>query len=428
MPQDVYQHAVELLLLSTYSTRGEDGLETKFLVGPPGAPSRAKRISTNIFFRRRKLIRAALYVRESGPVYLRAMSINDICHLLTRVVIDNYEHLASETLFKKIDCSYAEHLSATTKAKLAIILSTSDIFSPTNALTLYPLVPVIIEDDFDSSSFFLIRPRSLNSARANLNESAITAEEFPPLHNWGGRKERPGSWLGVWSPIAQASNKMKSAILGAVALTPPHRYRHVFSMRSMFGGQCVLDAGGGYAVSFGQAHTPAMSEDIVIRHSDHAWLTILASKLSSTDNAMRRQIRALEYFYRAWPLDGPERFPWLFMALDAIFGDSSRATQAVIEAIGKTGETTFEYERLRLLLVLRASVIHGGAPDVYDSDKYHRYYEDYGDDPISDLGLIATACLRSTIFGNALVEHPDPYADLIRAYRNGTLDRRRDGS
>ncbi len=32
---------------------------------------------------------------------------------------------------------------------------------------------------------------------------------------------------------------------------------------------------------------------------------------------------------------------------------------------------------LKLLLKLRASVIHGGAPDVYDSEKYHRYLETY---------------------------------------------------
>jgi hypothetical protein len=74
-------------------------------------------------------------------------------------------------------------------------------------------------------------------------------------------------------------------------------------------------------------------------------------------------------------------------------------------------------------LSLRASVIHGGAPDVYDSDSYHRYYENYGDDPIRDLELIAARSLRSVIFAGALVEHPDPYADLIRDYREGKLDR-----
>lgn len=161
-----------------------------------------------------------------------------------------------------------------------------------------------------------------------------------------------------------------------------------------------------------------MSEDIIISQSDHDWLSRLALKLERTDDLTRRQIRALEYFYRAWPLDSHERFPWLFMTLDAIFGDSSRATQAVIDAIGQNGGTGFDYDRLRLLLRLRNSVIHGGAPDVYDSDRYHQYYEQYGDDPLYDLEVITAQCLRACIFEGALVEHPDPHADLIRAYND----------
>jgi hypothetical protein len=86
----------------------------------------------------------------------------------------------------------------------------------------------------------------------------------------------------------------------------------------------------------------------------------------------------------ARPLDAPERFPWLFIAPDAIFGGAGQATQAVVEAIGQHGDP----KRLRLLLSLRGSVFHGGAPDVYDSDSYYRYYENYGDNPIRDLELI----------------------------------------
>ena len=111
------------------------------------------------------------------------------------------------------------------------------------------------------------------------------------------------------------------------------------------------------------------------------------------------------------------------MALDAVFGDAGQATQAVVDAIGQRDDMNFDYRRLRLLLSLRASVIHGGAPDVYDSDSYYRYYENYGDDPIRDLELITARCLRFTIFGTALVEHPDPYADVIRAYKEEKFDR-----
>jgi hypothetical protein len=45
-------------------------------------------------------------------------------------------------------------------------------------------------------------------------------------------------------------------------------------------------------------------------------------------------MNALEYFHRAWPLPEVERFPVLFMALDAIFGDASQATASVVAAVG----------------------------------------------------------------------------------------------
>jgi hypothetical protein len=423
MSELIPSQAAQLLLLSIYKTRGEDGLICKFLFGPPGAPSWNQRLGTEIFFRRQPLVRAALFVRQSGPVYLKSMSVADIQSLLRSFVTANYGYLADETFLQRFDVSFNEHLSDKTKATFANALASSDIFNPSEELTLYPLVPVRIEDDFSSPPFFLIGPASLLE-QAGVPRSWLP-EQFPPFRDWKGRRETSSAWLGVRSPIIQASNKMKAAILGALALTPHPRYRHQFSMRAMFGGRLTIATDGQTVMSFGEQHTPGMSEDIVIRQADHAWLCVLAPKLLATESTDQRQVRALEYFYRAWSLDASERFPWLFMALDAIFGDSSRATNAVIEAIRRHDEGAFEPERLKMLLKLRASVIHGGAPDVYDSEKYHRYYERYGDDPIFDLELITAQSLRSTIFGNTLAEHAEPHAELIRAYKAGNFPPKR---
>jgi hypothetical protein len=424
MLESIVTNAGELLLSSMYRTRGEDGLVNKFLFGPPGAPPFARSLGTQVFFRQRQLVRAALFVRRSGPAYLKALSVSDIQSKLRKFVVENYGLVANETFLQQFDVSYNEHLSDPTRTQFVQALAASDIFQPHDDLSLYPLVPLKVAEDFWSPSFFLIRPSSLaNESTISQIGSSVRPEEFPPVADWDGKKERPGSWLGIRSPAIQASNKMKAAILGALALTPHPRYRHQFSMRAMFGGVFTLKADGGSVMSYGEHHTPGMSEDIVVRKSDHEWLAALSPKLLDVNGSVRRQVRALEYFYRAWPLDAPDRFPWLFMALDALFGDSSQATQAVIDAMGKHGEANFEYERLKLLLRLRASVIHGGAPDVYDSDKYHRYYEQYGDDPIFDLELITARCLRSEIFGGLLIEHPDPNADLIRAYREGRTGR-----
>ncbi len=81
--------------------------------------------------------------------------------------------------------------------------------------------------------------------------------------------------------------------------------------------------------------------------------------------------------------------------------------------------------RLRVILQLRGSVVHGRAPDVYDSSKYPKYYKKYKADPISDLELIAAACLRKTVFDDKLLVHVDPNADIIKeAQAAGRLPRR----
>lgn len=101
--------------------------------------------------------------------------------------------------------------------------------------------------------------------------------------------------------------------------------------------------------------------------------------------------------------------------MDSILGDPSRATQAIIDAVTKCGTAALPYERLRLLMSLRATVIHGGAPDVHDSGKYHQYYAAYGADPIVDVEKVAAECLRALIFEGLMVERPDRREEIRAA-------------
>jgi hypothetical protein len=104
------------------------------------------------------------------------------------------------------------------------------------------------------------------------------------------------------------------------------------------------------------------------------------------------------------------------MALEALFGDDNRATAAVIDGVNDT-IGPIDAKRLRALMLIRGSVIHGGAPDVYDSRKYARYYRTFGDDPIRDMGLVVAACLRARIFGGMLGEHSEPHQQMIEQQR-----------
>lgn len=150
--------------------------------------------------------------------------------------------------------------------------------------------------------------------------------------------------------------------------------------------------------------------DIVLTEADHGWLTIVSTLLGASDKQSRSQLRALEYFYRAWFLDPRERFPALCMSLDSLVGVSHGHTAEAVRYVKSAVDTAIDDNRLRLLMRVRGAVIHGAAPDVYDSEHYEKYYVDYETDPIRDLELIVAKCLRNAIFGTSLKYHADPNA------------------
>ena len=403
-----------MLLASMSKAMDDDGLRNSFFFGRPGAPVWDRRLGIEIYYSRKRVLDAVLFIRKYGPAHLRQMDVADIQSLLMDFVIENYWHLANETMFSNIGDRPFTVVSLATKHTLAEALVASTLFTPATELTLYPLQPVRVEADFDSGSFCFLRPASLTHKFLGIHErNLLLNDKFPPFLHEQGRKDHVEAWLGVRSPTQQASNKMKAVILGALALTLPLHERKMFSGRKVSGGRCTI-GGTGITESFGDAHVPALMNDATVTTQDHAWLLRVHALLISTQDQDRKYCRALEYFYRAWPLDPRQSFPLLFMALDSIFGDASRATQAVVDALTKHGPSEFAVARLKLLLKLRASVIHGGAPDVYDAEKYHRYLETYGDDPIRDIELIAAQCFRSVIFDNVLVERPDDRETMRR--------------
>ena len=288
----------------------------------------------------------------------------------------------------------------------------SDIFAPNNRTVLFPLVPVRVVSDFDSDPFFLVSPSSLDQGRlrAEVPWRDMNPTRFPPWPDWQGVARTPGAWLGTRSPTLSRSLRIRGAILGALALLPHPRQRYLFSGREMFGGWAI--AGEGWTTSIRtEGHTPRLMYDLVIEADDHAWLAILAQRLESVTKAARKEVNALEYFHRAWPYSEVERFPILFMALDAIFGDASHATAAVVDAVGSVMGPTYDSARLRQLLSLRAAVVHGGAPEVYDSRSYASYFRNYMEDPVRDLELITACCLSQVIFDGAQRNRPEPNYD-----------------
>lgn len=194
----VHKRAIELLLASMYCNAGEDGLYSSFFYGRQGSGRWEKRLGTTIYYSRKKLVRAVLYVRQHGPPYLRYLSVEDIWSMLTGFVIDNYWYLSEEAFFTRFPCSFAEYMSDSAKGKMAEALAASAIFNPIGHPTLFPLVIVRVETDFQSQAFFLCAPTSLPTSLGEEDWGRwMLPEQFPPTKSWKGKIEAPSSWLGV---------------------------------------------------------------------------------------------------------------------------------------------------------------------------------------------------------------------------------------
>ena len=403
---------VDLILSAVHNHVGEDGMLNSFLFSSdPDKPHWRKNLSTTIFFSLKGMTDAALFVRSHGPPYLQALSIEEIREKLEEFLKNNFHDVSRETSFQRFTESYADRVSEPTKEALARSLSVSLIFSPMDELSLFPLVPVEVEEKFTSGPFFLQAPDTLCMEFDPEFHRFLTPENFPPLGTERFPTRHPKAWLGIRSPIIQASIKIKSAILGATALTLPLNRRHMFSLRKMFGGVCTIN--NGTTISFGDPHTPPLASDLIIRRCDEDWLTILAAKLNSTAKNDRRYLRALEYYYRAWPLMPSERFPFLCMALDATYGEQGRVTKSIVDGVKSDLGAHIDEKRLYLLMKIRGDVIHGGAPDVYDSRNYRKYYQNYSVDPINDLDEVVTESLRRRVFRRTMVLQEGPNTGAI---------------
>ena len=70
-------------------------------------------------------------------------------------------------------------------------------------------------------------------------------------------------------------------------------------------------------------------------------------------------------------MDDSDRCFLLFMALDAIFGQDGSGFAAGMKAgIQETLKENIEENRLKALLRIRNTMLHGGAPDLFASSNY----------------------------------------------------------
>jgi hypothetical protein len=419
---NIYYESVEQLLSAIYAS-GQTYL-TSFIYEKPGKSLHSARMGTELHVKRREYLRAVLFIRKHGPSHLRVMSVPDLHSLVTNFIRDNYWLISAGEFSRDHKRSYAEQIDTKSKSDLADALRDSLLFNPINKLTLFPLTAILIKDKFVCPSFFLMSPNdiTIDQSPLGIQSPKIEPTHFPPVLESNVLRQPCESWLGVHSPLIQISSKRKSAILGAIALTPTLWRRYIFSGRPVMGGWCTLTKSEYTTSASGDPHIPPLMNNLVLTEADHKWLKILSELFENVDIQARKQVKALEYFYRAWFLDSHERFPLLCMALDSLVGAARRHTSEAVDFVKRTIETPIDKNRLVLLMKIRGAVIHGAAPDVYDSEHYAAYYATYEIDPLRDIELIVAECLRKNIFQDVLGPHIVPDAEKTQSQNSSAQD------
>jgi len=409
----VAEFVVTHLLDSMFNAEGR-GKTFSFMFGIDNNPWSDKRFSTELYFDESLLLDTILYLRANGPFYLRQIPPDEIRSLLFNFVSNNFIVMFDEVYFKFFEHSYGDQVSSATKEKLALTLLSSDILSPNNYLTIFPLKRVKVDKSFISSLFFIVDNDGLANVLLDESVEEYDIHRFFPQIDAAERSSRCfQSWLGVRAPSFQSADSIKRSVLGAASLTMNYNDRYMISMIDDEGGYCTITDN---AISYQHKSlsTPSLMSPLIITEADFKWLRTLATLLQDNSKKAVCQSRALDYFYSSWHRNESERFPILYMSVESIFGDPGRATVAFVDAVRDVVNPNIPESRIKALSDLRAAVIHGGAAQVYDSSKYAKYYRKYKQDPVKDMALITAACLRLDVFGESLKEKEYSAAKYIQ--------------
>jgi hypothetical protein len=415
-------------LLKSMFQPHDRGETQSFLYGDVGAAPWDYRCGVSIHYDEEVLLDTILYLRKNGPIYLRQLPVTEIRSLLLDFVSDYYAILEGGTFLGIFRHSYAYHIPPSRQNTFALALLKSPILSPDLNLSLFPLSNIEVTNSYFSNQFFLVNNEDLAKVEypSWVSKEDIDAEKMPPFKDSKIKGDQI-SWLGIWTPTSQSANQSKAAILGAMALTLHNKNRYVISIREPATGSCTINTNS-FSYSCATSITPSLMYKVCITSKDHSWLKVLSDKVFSNEKKIVREMRSLEYFYKTWFLDESERYPALYMSLESVFYGAGTAKALIDAIINLIGDHISE-KRIRGLTDLRAAVLHGGSPQVYDSSKYAKYYNTYKEDPITDLALLSAECLRLMIFEKHLTEKCDQNAVYIEAaIKSGKFPKIKDNS
>lgn len=405
MGQANLQKLIDLVeeILSSFTLDPEQGARCAFTFSPNRRTSEYEfgGIGVEIFFDFKILSRVSVMLRSCGGLHLKNLPRSEISSMVIKFVRENFHIIGRDIFSVAPDKKFNELLDKATKIELANELSKSAFFYPDWSKFIFPLCDVTASEDYFGTNFSFVRASSLIDERivSASQASNLLPDTFPPLLRFQGRRRYPASWLIVESANERTAKRLMNAVLGSFSLAVSDRQRYLFSGRTMFGGLAELKSA---SLSFTMSDplTPGLMNNLILGKQDAAWMGVTDELLKSSDIEGRRQLKSLEYYYRSWPGNSSDRFVFLCMAMEALFGNANESTSSVIEGIQELFDPELNRKRLRLLMKLRGAVFHGSAPEIYDSSKYAKYVADYSSDPAEDLEVLIAECLKRSIFGD----------------------------
>lgn len=425
---EIYERCAQLLLNSLGNSGNE--LFASFSYGRKGELFGARGRGANVFVNRSNLMRALDFVREHGAPFLRELSFDTLEALAVDALREAWPEVVSGSDFHPGTKPIGSSIRPDALRKVAEGLSESQLFRPENEVALFPLGGTFVRAPFRGRNFALLRDLDLHDdlEACTALPPSLRARHFPP---WSEPEMPPQAftgpvfhWLRVSSPHKTIARKRAAVVMGTLALIMARRARYAHSDQAMQLGECMIRSGVFSVAPYAPPVAPALMSDLLVEDADHPVWSALDKMLDQADSSTKPILRALEYFHRAWFHEPRERFPLLCMALDAMTNAESAHTDAAVEFVLTTLGSRIQKGRLRALLRLRGAVIHGAAPDVYESRHYVDYYTRYKADPILDLELLVAACLRERGFAELLVVRDPKRALIEQAQLAGLLPRR----
>jgi hypothetical protein len=394
--------AVDLLLDAIYSTGERHQLLSEFGIHEPNSPIWSNTIGTSIYIRNEKTyLKAVFYIKQNGVPYLSELPISKLKSQVTQFLIENFWYIRDGEFSRNPNLSYKLQIPCNAKLQLAKALLTSPLFKATQKIFLYPFNSIHTESNLRLQNFFIVN--SSNLSLEDLNISSSYSQQFnfnyyPSLIDNQINQKRISTWIGIYAPTEEISQRILYALLGVISLFEDSEKRYCFNGEPKDSGCSYFPDDYQYTCKETVDLLPSLYFKLKIGNELSIHLNNISNFMSSINNESERYILALTNFYKSWFEQEAGQYRTLCTCIESLIEDTRTKSSQKFKNLCLQYSNKFDSNQLSHLLNIRGSIVHGKAPHLSDSSYYDSYLETYLSEPLTDLLNIVEIVLKSHIF------------------------------